>query len=229
MNTKTHHNISPKRAVLFDMDGVLVQTESLKAEAHAAAANYFGGQVAPAFYATVMGQVVEVIRSAFLAAAEVTADPQQYLEIYHQTYQQLLQTKLAVTPGAVELLMQLKQRGYRLGLITSDHSSTMQEVLTRMNLLRFFATLVSRDDVTRSKPAPDAYLLALKRLAIPASAAVVIEDSEAGVQAAVSAGLRTLALRHSFNLRHDFSCAFQVIDSFCDPLLLIKMIEQTQC
>jgi HAD superfamily hydrolase (TIGR01509 family) len=218
-----------KEAVLFDMDGVLVLTESLKAEAHAAATQYFGGQVSPAFYATVMGQVVEVIRSAFLAAGEVTADPQQYIEIYEQTYQHLLQTKLEITPGAVELLMQLKQRGYRLGLITSDHSPTMREILTRTHLLRFFDTIISRDDVTRSKPAPDAYLLALKRLAIPASAALVIEDSEAGVQAAVSAGLRTLALRHSFNLRHDFSCAFQVIDSFCDPLLMIKMIEQTRC
>jgi HAD superfamily hydrolase (TIGR01509 family) len=214
------------KAVLFDMDGVLVQTEPLKAQAHASTVAHFGGKVEPAFYATVMGQSMEAAEWAFCQTGQVEEAFSRYRPRYETIYHTLLQTQLAVTPGVIPLLQQLQGRGYRLAVVTSDHAATMQDVLARTSLIHFFEVRVARDDVTRTKPAPDGYLLALERLALPTSAALVIEDSEAGVQAATSAGLPTIALRHSFNAQHDFGRAFKVIDSFGDPDLLIKTIEQ---
>ncbi len=207
------------------MDGVLVQTEQLKAKAHAAAVERFGGQVEPGFYATVMGQSMEAVERAFCRAGGVDEAFSRYRPQFEAIYHALLQTQLAATPGVSQLLPLLQARGYRLGVVTSDHAATMTEVLARASLLPFFEVCVARDNVTRTKPAPDAYLLALERLALPASAAIVIEDSEAGVQAASSAGLRTLALRHAFNQQHHFDAAFKVIDSLHNPQSLIKVIE----
>ncbi|MFN8457627.1 MAG: HAD family phosphatase [Anaerolineae bacterium] len=217
--------MSPLRAVLFDMDGVLVQTEPLKAEAHAAATRYFGGEVAPAFYATKMGRAVEEIGRAFLAAGEVNGDMARYLPLSDQAYHRLVETQLAPTPGVTEFLQQLKQDGWRLGLVTSDYAPMMRYVVERAGLAQFFDTTISRDDVTRIKPAPDGYLAALARLEVAANTAVVVEDSESGLQAAVGAGLPVLALRHSFNTHHNFSLAAQIVDSFLDPRALIQAIE----
>ncbi len=217
--------MSPQRAVLFDMDGVLVQTEPLKAEAHAAATRCFGGEVAPAFYATKMGRAVEEIGRAFLAAGEVNGDMACYLSLYDQAYHRLVETQLVPTPGVTELLQQLKQDGWRLGLVTSDYAPMMRYVVERAGLAQFFDTTISRNDVIRIKPAPDGYLAALARLEVSANAAGVVEDSESGLQAAVGAGLPVLALRHSFNTHHSFSLASHIVDSFFDPRALIQVIE----
>jgi HAD superfamily hydrolase (TIGR01509 family) len=207
------------------MDGVLVQTEPLKAEAHAVATRCFGGEVAPAFYATIMGRPVEEIGHAFLVAGKAHGDMGHYLALYDQVYHRFVRTHLAPTPGVTELLQHLKQRGWRLGLVTSDYALTMRHIIERTDLTQFFDTTIARDDVTHIKPAPDGYLAALARLELPAHAAVVIEDSESGVQAAVGAGIPVLALRHSFNTHHNFSLAAQIVNSFLNPCSLIEMIE----
>lgn len=207
------------------MDGVLVQTEALKAKAHAAAVTQLGGHIEPAFYTTVMGQPMEAVEWAFCRAGGIEHAVSRYRQRFEAVYHSLLQSQLTVTPGVAQLLQQLQERNYRLGVVTSDHAATMTDVLTRTSLFPFFEVRVARDDVARTKPAPDAYLLALERLALPASAAIVIEDSESGAQAAASIGLRTLVLRHSFNRRHNFGSVFKEIDSFCNPHVLIEVIE----
>jgi HAD superfamily hydrolase (TIGR01509 family) len=208
------------------MDGVLVQTEPLKAQAHAAATRHYGGHVPAEFYATVMGQPVETVMRAFLTTGQVTAEPCHYLQTYEAVYQGLLETQLTATPDITDFLRRLKQDSYRLGLVTSDYRATCHQILTRLGLASWFDALITRDDVARIKPAPDAYLLGLKRLNLSANTTIVIEDSETGLQAAVGAGLRVLFFRHAFNARHNLTLAYHVFDSFNHPAL-IRIIETT--
>ena len=86
------------------MDGVLVLTDQLKAEAHAATVSQLGGRVPSSFYRLHMGKSHAAVREAFLREAAVQANLEEYTQIYHAKYRELLQTSLQVAPGAVALL-----------------------------------------------------------------------------------------------------------------------------
>ncbi len=213
-------------AVIFDMDGVLITSEALKAEAHAATVRALGGEIDPGFYGRVMGQDHDTTRSAFMKAAGIAPPPAQYTALYRKNYEQLMAADLRVVLGVEPLLAALEQRRYRRGMVTSSLRWMVEQVFHQTGLGRHFDAVVTADDVERHKPAPDCYLLALERLAISAARAVVIEDSEPGVMAAAGAGIPVIALRHDFNRTHDFTRAAGAIDSLADTERVVGCIER---
>jgi beta-phosphoglucomutase len=215
-----------KKAVLFDMDGVLVETEHLKAEAHASAAARFGGQVSQDLYASVMGQPHTAVRAAFIAASRIAVDPAAYTAAYLDIYHHLLDTHLSLTPGVTALLTGLQARQLTLALVTSSQAGTTEKILRQAGLSGFFPVRIVAEDVQRGKPDPEPYRAALDRLGLRSSAALALEDSQAGVAAAAAAGLPVIALRHRYNAGHDFSQAVQVLDSLLDTSRIIGLIEK---
>lgn len=214
------------RAVLFDLDGVLVHTERLKAQAHTVTVRRLGGPEIPlSFYAAVLGRSHEEVRRAYLEEGGVEADPEEYTRIYRETYRQLTHTDLEVAEGVSNLLRRLVERRYALAVVSSSDSQTMEDILSRVHLAQFFDVTVSADDVARKKPAPDAYLLALERLSVSSDSAVVLEDSQPGVLAAINAGMRVFAVSHGFNIRHDFSKARAVFRSLRNSRRITQTID----
>jgi HAD superfamily hydrolase (TIGR01509 family) len=214
------------RAVLFDLDGVLVHTEHLKAQAHTVTVRRLGGPEIPlSFYAGVLGWSHEEVRRAYLEEGRIEADPVEYTRIYRETYRQLTHTDLETAEGVSNLLRRLIQRRYALAVVSSSDSQTVEDILSRIHLAQFFDVTVSADDVARKKPAPDAYLLALERLSVSSDSAVVIEDSQPGVQAAVDAGMQVLAICHGLNVHHDFSQAHAVFDSLRNSRRITQTID----
>jgi HAD superfamily hydrolase (TIGR01509 family) len=183
-----------------------------------------GADIPLSFYAEVLGQSHERVRSAYLEAGGIDVDAETYTQTYRQIYQRLLRTDLELAPGSLELLRQLSQKGYALAVVSSSHSRAVNQILGQTGLGEFFDVQVSGDDVDRKKPAPDAYLRALDMLAVPSTSAIVIEDSESGVQAAINAGMRVFAVRHSMNVRHDLVAAYAVLDSLCDTTRIVNLI-----
>lgn len=213
------------RAVLFDMDGVLVLTDQLKAEAHANVVRQLGGNVPPSFYERHMGKSHALVRQAFLAEAGIHADLERYSRLYDEKYRALLQTKLKAAPGSHRLLALLMERGFILGVVSSSRSWMMDHVLRETRLKRFFSVVVASEDVQHPKPAPDAYVLALQRLGMGPSGVAAFEDSESGVEAAVGAGLVVFAVRHPFNRGHDFRRAARELSSLDDTQAIVSAVE----
>ena len=211
-------------AVIFDLDGVLVMTEALKAQAHEETVQSFGGSVERSFYGEVMGGSHESVRGAFLKKAGLEIEPADYSERYRETYERLLDGDLGVSPGVSNLLKELKQRGYRLAVVTSSQQWMVDRIFAATDISQFFDVVVSASDVSRHKPAPDPYLAALERLGAAASSALVFEDSEVGVAAAVAAGIRVIVLRHEFNAGHDFRAATRTIQSFLDTGQVLQFV-----
>lgn len=214
-----------KRAVLFDMDGVLVRSDELKAAAHSETVKRLGGDVPPSFYQFHMGNSHAVVRAAFLAEAGLECDLSRYTELYHEIYRQLLETNLVVAPGARTLLQTLADRGFALAIVTSSRAWMMNQVLTQTGLGGFFQARISGDDIRRPKPAPEAYVLALRRLGVPSAAAVAVEDSAPGVEAGLAAGVAVIAVRHGFNQTHDFSRATAQFTGLEDVAEIVAVIE----
>jgi len=204
----------PPRGVIFDLDGVLVDSESLKAEAHAAAVASFGGHVDPLFYGTVMGGSHEFVRSVYFRKVGIDPGPEEYSRRYREEYERLLDGGLRPFPGVLEMLGHLRSRGLKLAVVTSSTRWMVDRVFSMVELAPYFDAVITADDVTRHKPDPAPYLVALEKLGLDAASALVVEDSVTGLTAAARAGIRAIAYRHALNATHDLSAAAGILDSF---------------
>jgi putative hydrolase of the HAD superfamily len=198
------------------MDGVLALTEPLKADAHVRTVKSLGGNARVDMYSKVMGQSFEKVRAFFSKNARIDTSPETYTQIFDQIYQVLLRTRLELTPGIMGLIHLLIAKGYLLAVVSSSPSETMDDILDGTGLSQYFDVRVSAEDVSREKPAPDSYLLALDLLNLSPTSVVVIEDSEPGIESAVGAGTKVIALRHAFNISQDFSKAHAILNSLRD-------------
>jgi HAD superfamily hydrolase (TIGR01509 family) len=180
-------------AVVFDMDGVLVDTEHLWDEVREALTDEWGGRYTPEAQEAMMGmsspewsrylhEVVGLREPPEVINAEVV---RRMLERYEMD--------LPVVPGAVEAVRRLAREGYRLAVASSSNRELIDGVLRRLELSELFEVTVSSEEVARGKPAPDVYLETAHRLGLPPGRCAAIEDSASGIRAAHAAGMRVIA------------------------------------
>jgi len=213
------------RGVLFDMDGVLVATEELKAKAHFETVHRYGGRLAPEYYGEVMGTSHDAAAAAFISASGAKLDPATYAEVFRSVYGGLLRGGVDVLPGVRALVSALRGRGYRLAVVSSSLQWMMDEVLSQTRLGAQFDAAVSADDVSEEKPSPEPYLKALAELGLEPGQAVVVEDSESGVASAIAAGVPVIAVRHQYNGRHDMSGAIAELDGLAETSGIAALID----
>ncbi len=212
----------PIRGWIFDLDGTLVGTEGLKALSYAQAAQDLRpGQVAPEqvleAFKRVVGQsrrsVAQALLQAFhledqaraqMARWGVTTPWQAFLQMRLVHYQRMLADQELIREHAfahsISLLRQVRQEGCRTALVTMSGCRQAMGILQALDLERQFDFIASVDDVERGKPDPEIYLLALDSLGLPPKACLAVEDSAAGVQAALAAGVSVIALASEFTL-----------------------------
>lgn len=219
-----------RRGVLFDLDGVLVATEALKARAHTETVERLGGRLDPAYYGEVMGRSHYEAAKAFSAAGGVDFDHERYASLFRAAYGRLLEEGVEPMPGAEAAVAALRDSGYRLAVVSSSLGWMVEIVLERIGLGRHFEARVSGDDVAEEKPSPEPYRKALGELGLEPDRAVIVEDTESGVASGVAAGVPVIAIRHEFNGRHDLSGAAAVLDGLADTdavLHLVKSLSTT--
>jgi beta-phosphoglucomutase len=202
-------------SVIFDLDGTLVQTETLKAESYArTAAELRPGVVDEsaviAAFDTCIGRPRDEVAQTLLdrfaladAAARFERDlgvatPREaFVALRMKHYQAMIADhdllKRLEFPYATALLRRLKSEGYRTALTTVSHAAQATVVLDVLGLRDQFDVVVTIDDVTHGKPDPEIYLAAARRLAVPPAWCLAIEDSLPGVQAAIAAGMTCVA------------------------------------
>jgi len=213
------------RAVIFDLDGVLADTEGLKGEAHAATVRQLGGDAPASVYEECMGRSHDAVERVFMHAGRVRAGQETYAATFSRIYAEFLEQGVAAVPGAQAVLQNLASRSYRLALVTSSREWMARRVLSKTGLDGFFEVIVTAADIANPKPAPDCYRLALQRLDLAPACAAALEDTEAGIQAAAAAGLRVIGLRHRLNSGHRFDAACSVLESLEDTDRVLAAIE----
>lgn len=212
------------RGILFDLDGVLVQTEPLKALAHHRAVGAFGGVAEPDVYAAVMGRSFAEVRAAFLERVGVRAAPEAYERTFTREYERLLGKGLEASPGVLPLLHALAAEGYRLAVVSSSRRWMVEEILTALGLSAYFDVSVSADDVVEEKPAPTPYLRALEGLGLAPAHAVALEDTPTGVLSARGAGVTVVGVRHPYNAAQDLGAVVATLDSLEDTHAVLATI-----
>lgn len=215
--------------IVFDMDGVLADTEPLKFRAHGRALRSFGGELSRELYRREMGGVHEDVIRAFLAASEVKATAQtmaNYEARFQESYRELLEHELSPCEGARELLDACRRGGRLVALVTSSERWMADRVLDGLGAVELFETVITADDVERQKPDPEPYRRARSALGGSTSRpAVAVEDTPAGLASATAAGLPVIVVVHRLNRDADFPGASAVVESLAPADRFLDLVD----
>lgn len=216
-------------AVVFDMDGLLLDTERLAWQAWRQALADWGYPLPDDLFLSVVGRTArstaEVFRQAFgpdLPLDAVVRRKDEYLDaLYAQP--------IPVQPGVLELLACLDEWGLPRAVASSTVRARVLFKLARTGLLDRFPVVVGGDEVPHGKPAPDLFLAASERLAIAAAACLVLEDSDAGVAAATAAGMRVVMVPDVKPPAPESAArAYRVVASLHDVIPLLAALREDE-
>ncbi len=208
------------RAIIFDLDGVLVQTEKLKARAYALAVQQIRNLPEPdtkasEAYREVVGAPREVTSRHVMDKLGLEGELRPLLSQYgvsepwevltavrYQIYDQMARDPQVIRdnqwPYTIDLLRSAKQAACLTALTTLSKRKDVLHVIHSLNIDPLLDVVLTAEDITRGKPDPEIYLLAAQRLAIPPEECLVLEDSVNGIKAAQSAGMNVVAIATPF-------------------------------
>jgi HAD superfamily hydrolase (TIGR01509 family) len=222
--TAENHSL---RAVIFDVDGTLADTErdghrvAFNEAFEAAGLDYRWGVAEYGELLTATGgrrRIERYLRSRKHSPAEAAALAAELHRDKTRRFAELVRARaMDARPGAAELIAQLRAENVAPAVATTGTSDWVLPLLDILFGLDVFDVVVTGSDVTELKPDPAVYLEALARLGLHADDAVAIEDSANGVQAAQAAGLRCVAVVNSYTRDQDLSGAVAVIDDVARP------------
>jgi HAD superfamily hydrolase (TIGR01509 family) len=199
------------RAILWDNDGILVDTEPLYYEANREVLAELGIALGHEAYREISlcigGSVLELARVDGRGDAEIEALRLQR----NDRYAELIEERAGLFPGVRQTLEALADR-VRMAIVTSSNPDHFDLIHSRLGILHFFEFVLTGNDFTRFKPHPDPYLLGAERMGLQPAECLVVEDSARGLASAVAAGIPCAVIPHALSAGADFSSASAVLD-----------------
>lgn len=194
------------RAVIFDMDGVLVDSYRPHLESWRALAAEIDQPFTEDDFARTFGRTSrEIITSLWPGARYGADDIRRMDERKEELFRREITRSFPAMHGVSELLHRLRGAGFRLAVGSSGPAANVDLILDRLGGRDLFDAVVSGNDVVRGKPDPQVFLLAASRLAVAPNRCVVVEDAPAGIEAAGRAGMTSVALLSTGRKREDFA------------------------
>jgi HAD superfamily hydrolase (TIGR01509 family) len=201
------------KAVIFDMDGVIVDSEPLHIRAERMTLAPYGLNISDAEFQTYMGRTSRFLLQDMIRKHRLPASLDELYPKHMQHLFRLYQEELKPIPGAVELIRLLYQRGFDLAVASSSDKELILIMLKVLHISSLFKTWVSGEEMERVKPFPDIFLEAARRLKQPPECCIVIEDSYAGVLAAKSAGMTCIGFVSPNSPNQDLSKADIIVNN----------------
>ncbi len=184
--------LTPFDAVIFDMDGTLLDTEAVFKEIVFDVCAELGFEMTHEVHSSMVGSSHERTSQLLIEAYGVAFPYSLFDEKCRVIMRERSHAGVPVKPGAREFVTELRERGIPTAVATSSRNPHAEHHLTAAGLLHLFETVVTRDDVVNPKPHPEPYLTAARRLEIEPTRCLALEDSFAGVRAAHAAGMQTV-------------------------------------
>lgn len=200
------------KAIIFDRDGVLLDSESTNVEAAIETFARLGIEIRLSDKDRIVGRHPDDYLRYF--HAKYKFDHFEYLSGQASAYEKNLKTAplFAETINLVHLL----KKNFRLALTTSSDKDTTAQVLERCGLKTEFDIIVTREEATRKKPDPEPYLLTAKKLKLSPAECLVVEDTNIGLTAAKRAGMKCIIIPNTYTRHQDFSAADLLVESARD-------------
>ncbi|HEU5114358.1 MAG TPA: HAD family phosphatase [Candidatus Paceibacterota bacterium] len=208
------------KAVIFDMDGLMFDTETLFSAVQTKLLRKRGKTFTLELQNKMMGRKPVDAIKVMLAELGMDEDPLAVAKERDDEYLKLLKTDSRPMPGLFNLLKFLTEGQFKKAIASGSYHLWINTLVDKFNIRKEFDAIVSGEDVTVAKPAPDIYLLAVSKLGVRPDECLVLEDAVNGIRAAKAAGCYAVAVPSEFTKHQDFSEADLVISSLSDPKLL---------
>ncbi len=207
------------RALLFDLDGTLAETDSLHLPTWVDALEPYGVEVDEAFYRDKISgrSTAEIVRELL---PELTDEQGRSIGDAKEASFRERASELEPLPGLVDFVERGRKRGMRIALVTNAPEENVKMILLALKLRDFFDTVVLADEVEAVKPDPAPYRAALEKTGVPAEEALAFEDSISGISSSVAAGIPTVGIASSQEPQKLLVAgAFMTAQDFTDPQL----------
>jgi beta-phosphoglucomutase len=204
-------------AVIFDMDGVLLDSEPLHhAVLNTVLTDTDGYTVPDAEYADFIGTTTERMFGSLTQRHRLHLGIRDYIERYDAAILRALRQPLEPLPGVVALLDRLQAMGLPRAVASSSKRAWVDSTVRSLGLSEYFAVMISGDDVTHGKPDPAIYKLTAARLDVPAERCLAIEDAPHGVASALGAGMAVLGVRTPYTAQLTLEGVLRTVDSLAE-------------
>ena len=213
------------KAVIFDMDGLMIDSEPLHYEAYAAVFRELGKKYPlednNRLYIGLSDkdQATDMVDRYSLSLSQ-----EEIVKRKQQEFKKLIATSLTPQKGLMKLLSYLKKKKYKIAIASSSGNEEIALVIQSLKIKSYIDTYCSADEVRHAKPAPDLFLLAAKKLHVKPDECVVLEDSPRGIEAAVQAGMVSFAIPSEQTKDKDFSKATKKLKSLEEVTKQLKNI-----
>jgi beta-phosphoglucomutase len=215
------------KAVLWDMDGTLINSEELHWIAWRNTMANEDLVITREQFLSTFGQRNDSIIPSWLGSATSPERIERIGQAKEELYRHLVRrVGIAPEPGVAIWLRRLHQEGWQQAIASAAPRANIEAVLEALSLNRIFQGIVSAEDVYRGKPDPEVYLLAANRVGVPVERCIVVEDAAAGIEGARCAGMRSIGVRHNGkDLRADV-----VVESLelLEPDAFDRLLNQTE-
>jgi HAD superfamily hydrolase (TIGR01549 family) len=211
----------PYQAVIFDMDGLIVDTENIYYNTYNQTLNELGIDIPREGYVRCVGHPVESNSADAVKRYDLPIRPEDFHEAWMTRFENAIANpdQIDLMPGFLDLLSHLQTKHYKLGIASSTPRQRMQTtlqngVLPHINtsaLCDIFGAIFSGSDVIHTKPDPEIYLKTAAKLDVPPETCVVFEDSEAGVQSGKAAGMTVFAVPNFFTAHQNHDAADHIL------------------
>src|SRR5438876_6631771 len=184
----------PFRAVIFDLDGVLADSEPWWNEIDKELLGEYGVTYRGEYHRNVLGVSYRLAVEFYKKVFGLSAPTEELMRRRGEIAAEFFTKRVGLFPSTRAVLEELRQMNLRLAVATSSVSASARPFLDRHRLTAFFDVIVTGEEIERGKPAPDIYLRAAEKLGVPTDACLVIEDALSGIAAAKAARMRVAAI-----------------------------------
>jgi beta-phosphoglucomutase family hydrolase len=202
------------KAVIFDLDGVIAETEHIHIQAEKQAMLKYGVKVSEDELHQYTGTTTKQMFTELIRKYKLNTNFDKIFKEKEEILFRLLEKDVRPTKGVIELLHKLKQMKLKLGIASSAHKRLIDYVLEKFEIRQLFDSVISAEDITHGKPNPEIFLMCAKTLNANPVECLVVEDAKLGVEAAKTAGMKCLGYRNPDNGKQDLSKADFVADDF---------------
>lgn len=183
------------KAIIFDMDGLMIDSERVTFECYQERLKDMTLTMDEEFYKTLLGKPIKGIYQRFYDVYGNDFPIQNVIQDVHQLMAERFETEgVPVKKGLVELLHYLKDNNYKTIVATSSNRDRVDKILAQAKITEFFDDSICGDEVTKGKPNPEVFLKSCQKLGVNVDEAIVLEDSEAGIQASYDANIKVICI-----------------------------------
>ena len=183
------------KAIIFDMDGLMIDSERVTFECYQERLKDMNLTMDEEFYKTLLGKPIKGIYQRFYDVYGNDFPIENVIQDVHQLMAERFETEgVPVKKGLVELLHYLKDNNYKTIVATSSNRDRVDKILAQAKITEFFDDSICGDEVTKGKPNPEVFLKSCLKLGVNVDVAIVLEDSEAGIQASYDANIKVICI-----------------------------------